>query len=334
MKRLALMALLLLALVALSATVLAQDTLEAGVTTGTLGSEPDNYTLTAAAGDVYVISLESKQFDAYLTVLDSTDDQVAFDDDSGADRDSLLLFAPVEDGAYTVRVSSFDGSGGDYTLTVIDTFAALELGTAADVSFDSGSVQVFSVVAPEDPVNIVIDSGNTVDTSLIVLSADRMDYFREQSHVFDGADPALNRVLFTTAGNTYYVLVVREDATAKGSVSLLVEETTIDTLGAEPLTFEFSGNLREDVVTFDVEEGQEYVLSVTVDVPSDFNVYISAAAQDEYAYANFSFTNGLGGTWRYVPDYTGTLIANISGGYFSFNESATYTLSLTTVSEE
>jgi hypothetical protein len=87
--------------------------------TAVLGDFVDQpYRFTGAAGDIVDIALSSDVFDTYLRLqLDGED--IAIDDDGGGELNSLIGgFALPAAGEYTVVATSFDGSGGDYLLSL------------------------------------------------------------------------------------------------------------------------------------------------------------------------------------------------------------------------
>jgi hypothetical protein len=53
----------------------------------------------------YVIDLESKDFDAYLRILDSAGKQLASDDDGGDGRNARLRFTPPKEGNYQGEIT-------------------------------------------------------------------------------------------------------------------------------------------------------------------------------------------------------------------------------------
>jgi hypothetical protein len=73
------------------------------------------------AGQVYVIDLESTDFDAYLRLHDSQGKLLAENDDiePGVNPNSRLIFTAPAEGTYRLVATSFEQSGsGVYTLTV------------------------------------------------------------------------------------------------------------------------------------------------------------------------------------------------------------------------
>ena len=86
----------------------------------------DDYLVTLAAGEELIIRLDSEAFDPFVQIFrgDERENEVlAADDDSGLERNSLLLFAPVQAGDYVVRVTAWGtalqrGFVGDYRLRI------------------------------------------------------------------------------------------------------------------------------------------------------------------------------------------------------------------------
>ncbi len=79
------------------------------------------YVVTAAAGDSFRITMRSGEFDSYLrwgTTLGGAFNEIATDDDSGGDLDSMLEVRVTRAGTYVIRVSSLGaGTVGPYQLT-------------------------------------------------------------------------------------------------------------------------------------------------------------------------------------------------------------------------
>jgi hypothetical protein len=79
----------------------------------------DAWTFTGERGDEVMISLDGDNFDTYLVLTDSDYQQLAADDDSGEDLDSLITeFRLPRDGTYIIVARGFFGRTGSYTLTL------------------------------------------------------------------------------------------------------------------------------------------------------------------------------------------------------------------------
>ncbi len=79
-------------------------------------------------GNIYVIDMESVDFDTYLQILTATGQVLAFDDDSGGNRNARIHFVPPNDGLYRIMATTFNGGVGRFTLKIsqIDLKSAME----------------------------------------------------------------------------------------------------------------------------------------------------------------------------------------------------------------
>lgn len=108
------------------------------------GSFFDEISIAAQPGQILIAAMESKDFDAYLEVVDSQGYVIAFDDDSGLDVNALLAVRLREGGSYTLRATSFEPeSTGDYQLT----YALTQLDWQES---HSGRLQPGSLQHPDD----------------------------------------------------------------------------------------------------------------------------------------------------------------------------------------
>ncbi|MCS7047029.1 MAG: redoxin domain-containing protein [Gemmataceae bacterium] len=76
------------------------------------------YPFEMTAGTIYVIDMQSKQFDTYLRLEDPTGKEVAFDDDGGGGLNSRIVYKAAKGGPYTIIATTFNGKVGDFQLTV------------------------------------------------------------------------------------------------------------------------------------------------------------------------------------------------------------------------
>ena len=325
MKRMLVSALLALTLVVVGGTALAQETLQVGTTEGTLkAGETVAFSLKAASGDVFIITM-SAEYDSYLEILDSTGSYVTSDDDSGRGRDAAAVLVASADRTYTVNARSFDSAAeGAFTLTVSTELADVSVGSPLAVAVDGITTTVVRFVSEGGAYSIVADSGSTVDTSLALV--DQTGYRVDNADDSIGIDPAFQRIALEPG--TYFLVLAPYSEDAVGEVNLRIEPTVMSILSAEPTVIVFNESLRDDTAQFEVEAGKTYLITVTLDVVDDFNMGLSSADETQFTYGNLSFTQGLGGTFLYVPDITGTIKADISGGFYSSSESVTYTITV------
>ena len=76
------------------------------------------HTLELSKDKTYVIDMESRDFDSYLRIEDSTGKQLAEDDDSGGNLNARIRLAPPKDDTYQIIATTFAGGAGMYTLKI------------------------------------------------------------------------------------------------------------------------------------------------------------------------------------------------------------------------
>ena len=84
------------------------------------GSFYDSYPLSVKAGESFVISLESADFDTFLAIMDEDGNIIEQNDDvSENDSNSQLQITIPNDGTYNLIVNAYDQGGkGAYILTI------------------------------------------------------------------------------------------------------------------------------------------------------------------------------------------------------------------------
>lgn len=333
MKRVIVVLLLLAALAGTAAVASAQEALSAGTVEDTLDDGTATYHLLANEGDVFFLALTSPDFDTYLQVQTIQGDPIATDDDSGVGANSALLFIAPASGTFEVVVRSYSGdASGAYTLTLIDEIPDIVLGTPIELDVDGATSTVFRFEAAGDPVDIMVDSGGSVDTSLTVVDAagNRID----SSDDAINSDPALLPIQLEAA--TYYLVIAPYSDSAVGPAIVSVSAAKSRDLLPEPTSFFFGVDENEHIATVTVEEGKLYRFDVTVAEPGDFNLNFSAVNSAQYTYGYFSFTNGFGGSYLFRADVTGVLQVNMNAGYLVEDsaEPVEYTVAFTEVVEE
>jgi hypothetical protein len=83
-----------------------------------MGKPAQIHQMKMSSDKTYLIDMESKDFDAYLRILDSSGKQLASDDDGGNGRNARLRFTPPEEGNYQVVATRFSSGQGNYVLKI------------------------------------------------------------------------------------------------------------------------------------------------------------------------------------------------------------------------
>jgi hypothetical protein len=76
------------------------------------------YRVALKAGTIYVIDLESADFDAYLTLADAGLRVLASDDDSGGNRNARIRFECKQDGSYHIAATGLGLPEGAFQLRI------------------------------------------------------------------------------------------------------------------------------------------------------------------------------------------------------------------------
>lgn len=332
MKRVSFAILLIALLAGFPVLTSAQETLSAGTVEGTLEDGTATYQLTAEKGEAFLIFLSSTDFDTYVEVLDEQGASIETDDDSGSGSNSILLFIAPSTGTFDVIVRAYSGNAtGSYSLSVVDQIVDITIGDAIELDVDGATPAVFRYEAAGNPVDIMVDSGGEVDTSLTVMDAlgDRVNFSDDAIN----SDPAFMPIVLDAG--VYYLIVIPYSESAVGAATLSISETQSRALGAEPTIYEFGADGSEAMATVEVEEGRRYRFEVSASNVGDFNLSLSAIEPDIYAYGYFSFTNGFGGSYLYHADVSGMLQVQLSAGYMaSGDETIEYAITFTEVEEE
>jgi serine protease Do len=78
------------------------------------------YTIQLIGGNTYQIDMQSTALDSYLRLEDSTQFQLASDDDSGGDRNARIVFSCLYTGTYRIIATTYlAGATGNFTLKVL-----------------------------------------------------------------------------------------------------------------------------------------------------------------------------------------------------------------------
>ena len=79
----------------------------------------DLYAFKGRAGQQISIEMSSNQIDSYLILLNSKDQELAQDDDSGEEQNARIVITLPEDGTYKLLANSYKaGESGEYELKI------------------------------------------------------------------------------------------------------------------------------------------------------------------------------------------------------------------------
>lgn len=195
---------------------------------------------------LYVIDLESKDFDAYLRIEDAGGKELAKDDDGGTGLNSRIRFAPPKDGNYQVIATTFGGGTGAYTLKVRAAGAAPKAGAlpaAKDgkVHTVGAGLKIESRISDNDPKNRV-RLGSHAQVYLVKMKAGKSytidmesteidsylrledDAGKELAHDDDGGEKLNARIAFRPQADGTYRIVATTFMGGAGPFTLKVRE--------------------------------------------------------------------------------------------------------------
>jgi hypothetical protein len=92
--------------------------------TGTDANDPKltqpakKFTIKLHKDKTYIIDLVSKDFDAFLRLLDKNGKEVAEDDDGGGDLNARIIYSPTETADHEIVAATLDGQLGKFNLKV------------------------------------------------------------------------------------------------------------------------------------------------------------------------------------------------------------------------
>jgi len=102
---------------------IAEDDAKVKTQSGSLPSK--RFEVPLQGGKTYRLTMDSHELDSFLVLQDKTGKELAFDDDSGGDLNSLLMYTPSSDDTYTVFAASFPNpkvkNVGAFVLKVMET---------------------------------------------------------------------------------------------------------------------------------------------------------------------------------------------------------------------
>ncbi|GAB4514555.1 MAG: hypothetical protein OHK0046_16830 [Anaerolineae bacterium] len=299
----------LMAVLLVAMLVSAQDAVNLGDTIEdelTAENPRHTYTLTAEAGTSLMLRLESRDFDAYLLLLDSEGNVVAEDDDSGGQLNAELAYTVDASGEYTVVATSVrehasEGAffaSGSYTLTLEGDNAAPEAtaevteepstifersdDTESQITGDivpGGSVEGrLTASSPEQSYTFTAPAGEVIT---ITLMSDDFDAYLNLldnngdvlAYDDDGAGDLNSRIgpYAIAAEGTYTIVATSYSGDATGSFTLYMETSNLETVVfGESVRGALDEETPLTAYQLTVEDGDTFVISLETDSYSTY----------------------------------------------------------------
>ncbi len=197
----------------------------------------DGWIFSGSAGEVIEVSMESTDFDTFLS-LELAGDVIAIDDDGGAGFNSLLVdFVLPVDGEYVIRAKEFgDNASGTYSLSIVTSSSNFVFNGRITPGVQSGVLsravlQFYSFVVTGQ-AQVQIDLGSEEFDPFLVLYAgedlkDRVDGNLLLSDDDGGADQNA-RISGVLSAGVYLVEVRSFGEAATGIYSLNLDVLEID----------------------------------------------------------------------------------------------------------
>jgi hypothetical protein len=300
------------------------------VVSGTLldGAE-DLWTFDATAGTTILIELASEDFDCVLELLDEDGNELAYDDDSAGDGDSLIEnFTLDSSGTYVIVVRAYNNSGGgDYDLTLLgieENDIEYDDLVSDTLTADTEDLWTFSG-ASGDTITISLESDD-FDTVLQLLDGDGFEIAYDDDGGGSSNSLIWNFVLPETGFYTILVRAFSEDGA--GDYDLSLEETIIIISGTISYGGAIDGELTEgerQVWAFDATAGDVVTISLESD---DFDSFLELRTDTGVVL----FEDDDGGEDRdslieaYTIDDTGTYLIVVRS--YRADQAGDFTLSL------
>jgi hypothetical protein len=246
------------------------------VVSGTLidGTE-DFWTFSATAGTTILIELVSENFDCVLELRDEDGNELAYDDDSAGDGDSLIEnFTLDTSGTFVIVARAYNNSGsGVYELALLGIEENdIDYGDLVSGALGAGAEDFWTFSgASGDTITIALESDD-FDTVLQLLDGDGFEVAYDDDGGGNSNSLIWNYVLPETG---YYTILVRAFSDeGAGDYDLRLEETIIIISGTISYGEVIDAELTEDerqVWAFDGTAGDVVTISLE---SADFDAYL------------------------------------------------------------
>lgn len=260
--------------------VAAQEQLTSGTPEqGKLSAGTATYTITGGRGQILTISVESTEFDAQVTLVDSLGAELATDDDSGEGTNALLAYVPQTEGTFTVLVSSWGSETGVFTITAnVMVPPTVELGQTVPLDLTGQPVTYAAFTGnANSAVNIYTTSPDESDLYLTVYGVDGQEMASDDDSG-PGTAPYLRRINLPEDGIYLVKIESLYGEALTTPASITVESTERLYLTTTPQTVTLGEEaLNYEVFTLEVTAGTTYRIVVTSENNEGLRLQINEA---------------------------------------------------------
>lgn len=287
------------------------------------------YEIELLEGEYYAFFMRESGYDSTLTLYDSRNQQIDYDDDGGWGRNPLILFTPPRDALYTIEVGAFSGTGS-YVLSaeILDT-EEIEVGDSVDVELTDEPVLFLFEGESNDIVSVLVDSDDDAPVLLTLYQLGDGYIYDLRSAEFDsfGEDPELHNVTLASRGTYGILLVPNEDAEGE-SLTLTLEESEILALSENPVEVELDNSGNSALLSLEGEEGDEFLITIVTEDEIDYlSFYVSLAMEYEFTTTSLSVSGTGQVTFLYTMPADGTALLTLTS-YSSENVAFSVTAEL------
>jgi hypothetical protein len=190
----------------------------------------DRWTFTLTASSTVTIDVASTAFDTYVCLLNSSNNVLSSDTDSGPGTNSRLIYSNLAAGTYYIEVSSSSPSyaGGAYTLSLqpgVPPGTPISLGStqSGNLSTTAANGQCFGLI-PADRWTFTLAASSTVtisvtstafDTYACLLNANNLPINSD-----DNSGGGTNSQIVTTLGAATYYIEVSAKSGGSGAYTI------------------------------------------------------------------------------------------------------------------
>lgn len=318
----------------------------------------DVYTFNGTAGQMISVSMNSTAFDTYLYLRDSSNQNIAEDDDGGDGNNSRIpadsgFFTLPAAGSYSIYATSFsDNATGSYSLNLAVnntcTTSAINFGQTVNGNLSTSDCNnagkyydEYTFTGTSGQQIAISQSSTAFDSYLYLLNSSNQTITEDD----DGGGGANSRIpansgFFTLpASGTYKIRVSSFTTSATGAYTLI-----LTTNSCSSATINFSQTINGSLSTSDCANAGKYYDAYTFSGTAGQQIIVSqnSTAFDTYLYLLNSGgqviaenDDGGGGTNSRIPDGSGNFTLPANGTYtirasaFTAGATGAYSINLT-----